>query len=194
MTRSLILSTGASAPWQVPMDTVTDHLQNRVTTGGGGRAGADRARRPVVQGRHTVEDVGCQRGRPARGAKCGPSSLGIADCVADSGHDGVRTQQRRKVRRAWAFGRESHLGDRLGCARSRCSLSQRANRSDVDVAECRGFCAPRRSIDRNGPSRCMPAKSPWAAEAAQVVTPLTSASGVLETRLPTSEVVPPRWW
>jgi hypothetical protein len=121
------------------MDTVTDHLQNRLTTGGGGQAGADRARRAVVQGRHTVEDVGDQRPPTPRrrveaGAKCGPGSLGITGCVADGGHDGVRTQQLRKVRRAGAFWREGHLGDRLGRARGRGCLSQGANQGGVDVA------------------------------------------------------------
>ena len=79
------------------MDTVTDHLQNRVTTGGGGRAGADRARRPVVQGRHTVEDVGDQRSsttwrRVQAGAKCSPGGLGVTVGVAHGGQDAVGAQ------------------------------------------------------------------------------------------------------
>jgi hypothetical protein len=54
------------------MDTITDDLQNRLTTGGRGQAGADRARRAVVQGRHTVEDVGDQwTPTPRRRVKAG---------------------------------------------------------------------------------------------------------------------------
>jgi hypothetical protein len=124
------------------VDTVTDHLEDRLTPRGGGQARADWTWRAVVQGRHTVEDVGDQRPSTAWrrvqcGAKCGPGGLGVTVGVADGGQDGVGAQHRRESLRAGTFGSEGHLGDRVRRTCLRRRLRQRLDQTRVHIAEGR---------------------------------------------------------
>ena len=71
------------------------------------------------------------------------------------------------------------------------TVSTSAGSTSVSAA---GSCAPRRSWERNGPSRWMPARSPRPPARRRCAPPPPSRQPAAETRLPSRVVVPFTWW
>ena len=161
---------------------VADDLEHRLAPGGLRQAGGHRAGRPVVQRRHAVEHVRDQRspaarrgleGRPERRprrrrrrSRCAPARAG---CRASPAARAAAAAPGAPARTSSARPRRARRPTR----RPARTASTSAGSTSVSAA---GFCAPRRSWERNGPSRWMPARSPAATRAAQVRTPDTSSS------------------
>ena len=153
-----------------------------------------------MQRRHAVEDVRDQRSPATRRGVAGrperrPCRRGVAVGVPQGGQDAVTAQQcGQLVSRRGVRVRRSSAPPRRAPRPTRRPARTASTSDGSTSVSAAGSCAPRRSWERNGPSRWMPARSPRATSAAQVRTPATISSAVAETRLPSRVVVPCTWW